>query len=73
MLYHYIRICLRKSYIKEGTKKPIHIEITLSNEAGIFQIQEVLGKKIKWSGIKDYVSVYAKVIKEKPVFEEITL
>jgi metal-dependent HD superfamily phosphatase/phosphodiesterase len=64
---------IKEVIIKEGTKKPIHIEITLSNEAGIFQIQEILGEKIKWSGIKDYVSVYAKVIKEKPVFEEITL
>lgn len=59
--------------IKEGDEKSIQIEVILSNEAGIFQIQEVLGEKIKWSGIKNYVSVYARVEKEKPVFEEITI
>ncbi|NPA62542.1 MAG: HD domain-containing protein [Methanococci archaeon] len=64
---------VEKVEIKEGDEKPIHIEVILSNEAGIFQIQEVLGEKIKWSGIKNYVSVYAKVKKEKPVFEEITI
>ncbi|CAB3288694.1 Metal dependent phosphohydrolase [Methanocaldococcus lauensis] len=62
---------VEKVIIKEGEEKPVKIEVILSNEAGIFQIQEVLGEKIKWSGIKDYISVYAKVEKEKPVFEEI--
>ncbi|ENN95905.1 metal dependent phosphohydrolase [Methanocaldococcus villosus KIN24-T80] len=64
---------VEKVIIKEGKEKPIKIEVILSNEAGIFQIQEVLGEKIKWSGIKQYISVYAKVMKEKPVFREISL
>jgi len=64
---------IEKVEIKEGNEKPIQIEVILSNEAGIFQIQEILGEKIKWSGIKDYVSVYARVEKEKPVFEEIMI
>ncbi|WP_456471877.1 HD domain-containing protein [Methanocaldococcus sp.] len=64
---------IEKVYIKEGEDKPVKIEVILSNEAGIFQIQEVLGEKIKWSGIKEYISVYARVEKEKPVFKEITL
>jgi hypothetical protein len=43
--------------IKEGTKKPVQIEVQMSCSAGLFQIQEVLGLKINTSGIKDYVEV----------------
>ncbi|ADG13058.1 metal dependent phosphohydrolase [Methanocaldococcus infernus ME] len=64
---------VEKVTILEGKDRPIKIEVILSNEAGIFQIQEVLGEKINWSGLKDYISVYAKVEKESPVFKEITL
>ncbi|WP_423791949.1 HD domain-containing protein [Methanocaldococcus indicus] len=64
---------IEKVIIKEGENKPIKIEILLTNEAGIFQIQEILGEKIKWSGLKDYIEVYAKVIKEESIFREIVL
>ncbi len=64
---------IEKVIIKEGYKKPILIEVILSNEAGIFQIQEILGEKIKWSGLKKYIEVYAKVEKENAVFTEIKL
>ncbi|MGB9834408.1 MAG: HD domain-containing protein [bacterium] len=45
--------------IAEGQEKPIEIMIQMSNSAGIFQVQETLGKKVVTSPLKDYVSVIA--------------
>ncbi|MGB9553519.1 MAG: phosphohydrolase [bacterium] len=45
--------------IVEGKEKPIEILIQMSNSAGIFQVQETLGKKIISSPLKDYISVTA--------------
>lgn len=43
--------------IKEGTDKPVQVEVQMSCSAGLFQIQEVLGLKINTSTIKQYVEV----------------
>ncbi len=48
--------------ITEGTKKPVRIEVDMTESAGIFQIQEVLGKKLNSSGLLDYIEVTGKVI-----------
>ncbi len=45
--------------IVEGKEKPIEILIQMSNSAGIFQVQETLGKKVVTSPLKDYVNVTA--------------
>ena len=45
----------------EPTKdKPITVEIVMSDAAGIFQVDFLLKKKIKGSGLEQYVSVTAK-------------
>jgi metal-dependent HD superfamily phosphatase/phosphodiesterase len=43
--------------IAKGQEKPVRIQVNMSCSAGIFQIQNVLGGKIRTSGIKDYVEV----------------
>ena len=43
--------------IYEGEEKPIMIEIEMSNSAGIYQIQETLGEKIRGSPIEDYIEI----------------
>lgn len=45
--------------IAEGREKPIEIMIQMSNSAGIFQVQETLGKKVVTSPLKDHISVIA--------------
>ncbi len=50
-------LSIKKVTLMKGEKKPLRIEVNMDNEAGIFQIQEVLGKKIKTSGISDYIEV----------------
>jgi metal-dependent HD superfamily phosphatase/phosphodiesterase len=47
--------------IREGEDKPIAIQIEMSNPAGIFQVDNLLGAKIKGSGIEDYIHVEALV------------
>lgn len=52
--------------IFEGDKKPIRIEIVMSNSAGIFQVQQVLGEKIRGSPMEDCVEIVAYTLPEKP-------
>lgn len=50
--------------ISAGEAKPVRIEIAMNNSAGIFQIDELLGNKLKGSGIERYVEVAARVDRE---------
>lgn len=47
--------------IEAGETRPVRISITLANSAGIFQVDELLQKKLLTSSIKDYVEVVAKI------------
>ena len=58
--------------IVKGENKPILIEVELSESAGVFQIQNVLGKKIHASGIQKYIQVRGKVLgKDIGILDEI--
>lgn len=48
-------------YIKKGENKPVCIEIKLNNSAGIYQIDELLKNKLKYSPIKPFLEVIAKI------------
>ena len=45
--------------ICKGDTKPIEIHVTMSNSAGIYQVQETLGKKVAASPLRDYVEIVA--------------
>lgn len=45
--------------ILRGKDKPVSIQVSMDNPAGIFQIEEVIGRKIRSSGIPDLVEVIA--------------
>jgi len=47
--------------IVKGEKKPVCIEISLANSAGIFQIDELLRNKLEYSPLKPFVEVAAKI------------
>jgi len=53
--------------ITNGETKPVRIEIKMSDTAGIFQIEEILNKKIEKLGFQDYVEVIANIKNEKVV------
>ncbi len=47
--------------ILEGLDRPIQINITMSNSAGIFQVDELLKEKMEHSGIEKYFEIKASV------------
>ena len=49
-----------------GQEKPIRIEVSLSGEVGLFQIEEVLLHKIASSTAKPYIELYAQVQNSEP-------
>ncbi len=61
--------------ITRGEERPVRIEVEMSCSAGIFQIQNVLGGKIRTSGIKQHFEVVGIVnAKDKDqIFERIAL
>jgi metal-dependent HD superfamily phosphatase/phosphodiesterase len=47
--------------IEKGKEKPIRIDIAMSSEVGLFQIEEVLLPKIAASAAKPYIELYALI------------
>lgn len=58
-------LSIEKVKIIEGGKKPITIKITMSNSAGVFQIDELLKPRIESSGLQEYFHVVAEITGEK--------
>lgn len=58
-------LSIEKVDIHEGEKTPVTIKITMSNSAGIFQIDELLKPRIKNSGLENYIHVVAEITQEK--------
>ncbi len=55
---------IEKVEIRRGEAKPVHIDIAMNNSAGIFQLDELLKKKLRSSTIAPYVEVSASVTGE---------
>ena len=47
--------------IERGEERPVKIEITMTNSAGIFQVDELLKRKLQNSSIYPYVEVVARI------------
>ncbi|RLG47066.1 MAG: phosphohydrolase [Thermoproteota archaeon] len=52
-------LSIERVEIEKGERAPVRIKIWMNNSAGIFQIQETLGKKISHSRLKGKVEIYA--------------
>lgn len=50
--------------IRKGESSPIEIEVVMSNSAGIFQLDNLLKRKLKNSSIAPYVKVFAQIQSE---------
>lgn len=46
--------------IRSGSATPIEIVVSLSNSAGIFQVEEILARKLVVTPLKDYVTIRAE-------------
>ena len=52
-------LSITKVEIEQGNRKPVRILVNMNNPAGVFQIEEVLERKIRTSGIEEHVEVVA--------------
>jgi len=51
-------LAIRRVELTRGEPRPIRITVRMDNPAGIFQVEEVLCRKIATSGIDDLVEIY---------------
>ena len=47
--------------IEPGEQRAIRIEIDMNNSAGIFQVDELLARKLRGSGLEDHIEVIARI------------
>jgi len=52
-------LSITKVEIEREDRKPVQVLVSLDNSAGVFQIEKVLERKIRTSGIQDLVEVIA--------------
>jgi hypothetical protein len=60
-IHQYSANSIEQVNITPGKEKPIRIDINMSNEAGVFQVEEVLMQKISKSTAKQHIELYANV------------
>jgi uncharacterized protein len=56
--------------IEKGIDKPVSIKISMTNSAGIYQISEILHKKLISGMASKYIEISAKTIPEEPSTDE---
>jgi hypothetical protein len=47
--------------ISSGRDRAVRVEITMSNSAGIFQVDELLATKLRGSGLEEHIEVIARI------------
>jgi metal-dependent HD superfamily phosphatase/phosphodiesterase len=50
--------------ILPGQRRTIRVEIDMNNSAGVFQVDELLARKLRGSGLEDHVEVVAQIAAE---------
>ncbi|MEM2418658.1 MAG: HD domain-containing protein [Candidatus Hadarchaeales archaeon] len=67
-------LAIERVEILKGERKPVSIRIEMSNSAGIFQVDQLLGDRIRRSGLADYLEVVAEVTeREKKILHRFEL
>jgi len=60
-IHQYSANSIEEVNITSGSEKPVRVEVIMSSEVGIFQIEEVLMHKISNSTAKQHIELYAQV------------
>ncbi len=47
--------------IKDGEERPVLVEIEMNNSAGVYQVDGLLRKKLKGSGLEEWIEVIARI------------
>ena len=48
---------IQKVIVSEGRKKPVQIKVTMTTEAGVFQLDDFINEKLETSGLSKYIHV----------------
>jgi len=64
-IHQYSANSVEKVTITCGAEKPIRIDVDMSRQVGLFQIEEVLMHKISGSTAKQHIELYANVMNEE--------
>ncbi|MCS7145161.1 MAG: HD domain-containing protein [Nitrososphaerota archaeon] len=56
-IHAFSALAIKSVELKEGDEVPLVVEVDMVNEAGVFQVEEVYGKKIETSGLERFVTV----------------
>ncbi|MEM0482782.1 MAG: HD domain-containing protein [Nitrososphaerota archaeon] len=56
-IHAFSALAIKSVELKEGDDVPLIVEVDMINEAGVFQVEEVYGKKIATSGLDRFVTV----------------
>ena len=54
-------LAIKDVKILKGKNKPVYIDIVMGNSAGIFQIDELIKKKIRNSGLENFIELTAHI------------
>jgi len=64
-------LSIKRVEILEGGEKPVNVRITMTNPAGVFQIDELLKPRIENSGLQAYIHVTAEIVSDRErIFEK---
>jgi metal-dependent HD superfamily phosphatase/phosphodiesterase len=63
-IHQYSANSIERVIIDAGEEKPIRIDVQMSSDSGLFQVEEVLLKKIAGSTAKPFIELYAQVREE---------
>ena len=65
-IHQYSANSINEVRITKGQEKPIHINVSMTSEVGLFQVEEVFLGKIARSTAKPHIELYAQVNEEEP-------
>jgi metal-dependent HD superfamily phosphatase/phosphodiesterase len=47
--------------IVPGERRAVRVEVLMNNSAGVFQVDELLARKLRGSGLEDHIEVVARI------------
>ena len=65
-IHQYSASSIEEVRLGKGQEKPIRIEVFMSSEVGLFQVEEILLAKIAKSTAKPHIELYAQVQNKEP-------
>ncbi len=63
-------MAIDKVQVRRGQERPIEIRVKMANSAGIFQLDNLLKRKLERSGIKQWFEIRVEIQEERKIVEQ---